>query len=62
MDDASLAQACVEILAGGDVARAVAAVAPVVERQVRAVAARNESLFREARLEPPDGAQEVMRR
>jgi DNA-directed RNA polymerase specialized sigma24 family protein len=76
MDDASLEQACVEIVeAAADVsggaaieslrarlARAAATIAPFVERQVRAVAARNAKLFRDARLEMEDVAQEVVRR
>jgi len=76
MDDARLDQACVEIVAAGlrvtaggggpavreRVAVAAAVVMPSLLRQVRAIATRNPRLLRDARLEPEDVAQEVLRR
>lgn len=66
MDDASLEQACVEILENQEPrqgrGRAAQVVAPSVERQVRAVVAKNARLFRDARLDAADVSQEVLRR
>ena len=78
MDDASLERACAELVAaavaieeeGGvmwpelreRIARAAEVITPAVERQVRAAAARHVKLLRDARLEPEDVAQEVLRR
>lgn len=76
MDDASLERACVEIVAAGAevagglasaalrdrVAQAAMTVMPALQRHVRAISTRNAKLFREARIEPEDVAQEVLRR
>lgn len=76
MDDATVERACRELVAAaaererGDasavvrerIARAADHLAPSLEGQVRAVAVRNAKLFRDARLDVEDAAQEVLRR